>query len=121
MKRTFALTAAIGLAATIVFLPGGAGAAGGEIKTGLVPQVSVPAPAPAITAVADPAGPPVPAVPTGALAAVSSAVPVPLPGPVAAVVTPPSPAAGADEHMADLCAAREVFCQVDSSGHYIGS
>jgi hypothetical protein len=119
VKRTYALTAAIGLAATIVFLPGGAGAASGESGTGFVPPVSVPAPAPAIAPVPDTAGVPVPAVLTGALTAVSSAIPVPLPGPAAAVVTPASPET--DEHMADLCAAREVFCQVDTSGHYIGS
>jgi hypothetical protein len=119
VKRTYALTAAIGLAATILFLPSGAGAAGGEPGTGFVPQVSVPAPAPAPSAIADPVAAPAPAVLTGALATVSAAVPVPLPGPVAAVVTPPSP--GTDDHMAELCAAREVFCQVDSSGHYIGS
>ncbi len=119
MKRTYALTAAIGLAATIVFLPGGAGAASEESGTGFVPQVSVPAPAPATTAIPEPAAAPAPAVLTGALAAVASTVPVPLPGPVAAVVTPPS--SGTDDHMADLCAAREVFCQVDTSGHYIGS
>lgn len=119
MKRTHALTVAIGLAATIVFLPGGAGAASGDSGAGFVAPVSVPAPAPATIAVPDATGAPAPAVLTGALATVAAAVPVPLPGPVADVVTPPAPAT--DDHMAELCAAREVFCQVDSSGRYIGS
>lgn len=114
MKRTHALSAAIGLAAAIVILPSGAGAVETDPVRGTAPQVSVPAPALAVPVPAEtPAPAAVPAPDAGV-----AAVPVPVPAPVAAALSPP---AAGDDHMAELCAAREVFCHVDSSGHYIGS
>jgi hypothetical protein len=116
VKRIPALVAAVGIVAPIVFLPGGAGA-GEESGPGVVPRVAVPAPAPA--AVPAPVTVTAPPAVTAAVQAVAAALPAPLPGPVAAVVNPPAPTD--DEHMAELCRAREVFCQVDTSGHYTDS
>lgn len=131
MKRTLALTAAFSLTATIVFLPGDAGATGHEAVA--APGAELPATQPVLTPVAEPLVPAPPAAPlapaageapvAGEAVAVAPAapttLPAPVPAPVAAVLTPPAPTA--DDHMAELCAAREVFCHVDSSGRYTES
>lgn len=119
--RTLALIAATAVTATIVSLPGGAGATGEQLGVDSAPLMTLPNAEPALPV---PAAEPVVALPAGPALSLPVAVPAPVPIPavVAEIVQPaPSAAPPADDHMAELCAARAVFCQVDSSGRYLGS
>lgn len=115
MKRMSALTAAVALSAAIVTLPGGAGATAERPGAPEVPAITGSGAVPDIPIGSQPAI--IPALPVVAV----PAFPAVLPAPVREILPPPVPAQADDEHMAELCAAREVFCQVDSSGHYTGS